>query len=84
MPEWMRCPDASGWWFFCQDIKDWDLSKLVSVESIDHGSGVTFHRRVPYGSPKIETYEGWWYGPFRVEKPCGTAHDLDRIRATRT
>jgi hypothetical protein len=79
---WTRMPDASGWWFFTRDLSEWDLCGApIAVEQHDSGDRATFHRRIPYGSPKIESYEGWWFGPFRVEKPYATANDLDRLKA---
>lgn len=80
---WMRLPDSSGWWFFTRDLKDWDVCGApIAVDSVDDGSGPTYRRSIPYGSPKIESYEGWWFGPFRVEKPYATEGDIDRLRAS--
>lgn len=65
-------PNDFGWWFFTRDLCDWDLAKLYPVEKHDYGCGrIEFMVRKKPDERwlKIESYEGWWYGPFRLQRP---------------
>ncbi len=66
--KWTQMPDESGWWFFASRLEDWDLAMPVGVSRHEDMDGtVTFVARGK--DEPIARDAGWWFGPFRVEKP---------------
>jgi len=61
--------NASGWWFFTKELENWDLSKLVNINKISY-SDEEIEFRESYGERKLITSDlGFWYGPFKVQRP---------------
>lgn len=88
--KWTRLPDCPGVWLFTHDLKDWDIYTPLGVSQSENGSRTVFtvhwvHRlprelkqHVKEGQWELEICPtfGWWFGPFRVERPDEKNTDL--------
>jgi hypothetical protein len=77
--KWSKMPFESGNYFFCKDIKDWDISRIIAVnthyysdvEKEFHLSWEWQKKLLGWDTTLITPNKGFWYGPFRVQKPEG-------------
>lgn len=67
---WKKMPETFGYYFFCADLKDYDLAVVIRVETRQVNINDKEFWTCPYSTSKqITPTMGWWQGPFQPEKP---------------
>lgn len=64
---WTTMPTSFGFYFFCKELKDWDLSKVVRVSKHTFCDDIV--KFFDDKGVEITKDTGFWQGPFIPERP---------------
>lgn len=74
-PSWVDKPSECGYYFYAANRKDWDLARLIGVQSVEYNQDGKWIRKfeaaINGDVVNVQTLpdEVRWFGPIRMAKP---------------